>query len=368
MKKQWIFGLLLLLVAAFLVYLFAGQNVKEDENVVKIGAILPLTENAVALGNSTLRGIELAVEEYNNLAAKNNDKKVVLEVFDSKGNQTEGVNQARKLFAIGSKPKLVYSIMSGVTLAIQPITEEANVPLIAAVGTEKLLKNSNFSYRNYISPENIGIQLSGLLKDTLKIDNLGIYYSNNDFGQSVKNSVEKESKNKRIVINFTEPFDEKSLDYKTIVLKNKSFNTQCVYVAGVGKALGTLIRQIRESGYNGLIVGDPTIPFPDVVNSAGQYIQGINYLDFAFDINSRDSSTVKFVNSYRQKFNQEPQNFSVIAYDAMRAILAKAKVNNYDFVKILAAMNKEQGTFGEFVLREKEFFYTTKIKTYQILK
>ncbi|PYS66792.1 MAG: hypothetical protein DMF69_25025 [Acidobacteria bacterium] len=122
---------------------------------------------------------------------------------------------------------------------------------MSAVGTDKFLENSRYTIRNYVSATTIGQNLAPYVKDTMQAKTLLVFYSNNEYGQSVKDAVKKVGEQKGLSVS-TEPYEETSLDYKSLIAAKVSKGTECVYVAGVGKGLGTMIKQIRESGYTGI--------------------------------------------------------------------------------------------------------------------
>jgi branched-chain amino acid transport system substrate-binding protein len=349
MKRKIQLVLFIVLMMAFL--LFAGcwnRQTNTLENTIKIGVVVPLTGNAGVLGDYTLKGLQLAVDEQNEKGGLLG-KKIELDVQDSKGDPKEGVSVVKNMLAKQQKPFLVYSIMSGVTLALKPETEKNGVLLMSAVGTDKFLENSRFTIRNYVSATTIGENLAPYLKDNLKVKNLVIFYSNNEYGSSVKDAVKKFSEAGGLTVS-TEPYEETSLDYKSLIAAKVNKETESVYVVGIGKGLGTVLKQVRESGYRGKIVGDQLMTFPDVVSVAGDALQGIPYLDFAFDINSTNPSTKSFVDAFRAKFKTDPQNFSVIAYDGSKMLFSTIEGNKTidgpSLVEALNGIKDYQGMFG----------------------
>ena len=257
---------------------------------------------------------------------------------------------------------MVYSIMSSVTLAIKPETEANKTILMSAVGTDKFLQNSSYTIRNFVAATTIGQELSAYLKDSMQVHHLTVFYSNNEFGISVKDAMLKYCHEKGINVGNAETYEETSLDYKSLIAAKVNKMTECIYVAGVGKGLGTMLKQIRESGYTGKIISDPLITFPDVVNTAGDAIKGIPYLDFAFDVNSTDPTTKTFVNAFKSKFNRDPQNFTTITYDGAKMLFdAITKVGSLHNDKVIAELNSMKdynGVFGKNAVNNRNIKFT----------
>lgn len=360
MKTKIVFSAIILSSITLLI----GCNSSKNDDTIKIGVIVPLSGNDGPLGEYSRKGVELAVEEQN---AKGGllGKKIEIEIQDSESKPEKGLSIAKNMLE-ASKPFAIYTIISGVSLAIKPETEKNNTILMAAVGTDKFLEGGNFTFRNFFAATNTANQLTKFIKDSLKVKSLSLFYVDNEYGKSVRDAVTKASTEHSLSMGFSETFDAKALDYKSQITAKISQNTECIYVAGVGKSLGIMIKQIRESGYKGKIVGDPLIPFPDVYTSGGESLKGIKYLDFAFETNSTNPNTVAFVQSFKKKFNEEPKNFSVISYEGIKLLFKSVEIiQSLDASKLSAELNKTidvDGVFGKVSIVKNNFVYTFKSK------
>lgn len=354
------------LMIVALIFTGCGNNQTKTENeTIKIGVVLPLSGNAATLGDYTLKGLQLAVEEQN---AKGGllGKTIVLDIQDSKADPKEGVNVVKKMFEGKDKPFMVYSIMSGVTMALRPVTEENKAILMSAVGTDKFLENSKYTIRNYVAAKTTATEISNYLS-TNGVKNLTMFYSNNEYGNSVKEALIKRCEEKGIGL-MMEPFEESSMDNKSLIASKINKNTEYVYVVGVGKGLGTMLKQIKESGYTGKIVGDQLITFPDVVNLAGSVLNGTPYLDFAFDVNSTDEKTKAFVDAYKTKFQKDPENFSVITYEGAKLLFSVVeKTKSFDSETLITNVNEIKnypGVFGVVNVNNRNVDFSFKFKTW----
>jgi branched-chain amino acid transport system substrate-binding protein len=343
----------------------ANRKTKESETI-KIGVVIPLTGNAGILGDFTLKGLQYAVDEQNSKGGLLN-RKIELDIRDSKADPKEGVIMINKMMEEKNKPFMVYTIVSGVSQAIKPVTEANEIILMSAVGTDRFLEESKFTVRNYISAATIGKEISQFLKDTMNVSSLTILYSDNEYGKSMKDAVVKKCVEKKINV-ITEPFDENSLDYLNLIAAKISKNTECVYAVGVGTGLGIMFRQIKESGYSGKIIGDPLMAYPDVEKAAGSALKGIKYLDLAFNSKSKDATIQAFVNGFENKFKISPQNYSVITYDGVKllfSLIEKAGTINSDvLIKELNNVLDYQGVFGPVSVTDRNINYSYVFKTW----
>jgi branched-chain amino acid transport system substrate-binding protein len=127
-----------------------------------------------------------------------------------------------------------------------------------------------------------------------------------------------------------------------------------------------MFKQVRESGYMGKIIGDHLMNAPDVVSVAGNALNGNRYLDFAFETDSANPNTKAFVDAFRNKFRDDPQNFSVIAYDGTKLLfrtVENSKTTEGDkLVQSLNGIKDYQGVFGPVSVTDRNVNYTFHFK------
>lgn len=353
---------------AILIFTGCGNNqTKKQPETVKLGIVVPLSGNGAVLGTHSKQGAELAVKEINEKGGLLG-KQIVLDIQDSKSDPKEGVNIIKKMVDQAQKPFMVYSIVSGVTMAMRPETESNKIILMAAVGTDKFIPNSSYTIRNYLSATSVAKFVVPYIHDSLKFKSLSVFYANNEYSTSVKNAVEQKCSNMGISIQFAQPFDEKVPDYKSLISASIDKKTECVFIDGIGTGLGSIVKQIRESGYKGLIISTPLIKFPDVITAAGEAIKGVRYLDFAFEENSSAYNSSEFVTSYRKNYNTDPTNFAFISYEGVKLALSKMnEIKSLNSDTIISAINdvkNYEGVFGPISVYNREFEFTFTIKKF----
>ncbi|MEM4215062.1 MAG: ABC transporter substrate-binding protein [Candidatus Pacearchaeota archaeon] len=138
-----------LLLCLFLVssIFVAGCAKKEKEEVIKIGAILPLTGNVAFWGQPVQKGMEFAAKEINSKGGING-KKIELRIEDSKGDATEGVIALNKLLNI-DKVLTVSVHTTAVSNAVAPILEENKVPWIANAADPGLPLTYKYAFKTF---------------------------------------------------------------------------------------------------------------------------------------------------------------------------------------------------------------------------
>lgn len=348
-----------------LILLGACSNITQNENEVKISAILSLTGNGATLGEYAKKGLELAVDEKNATGGILG-KKIVLDISDSKSEPKEGITLAQKIFASNSKPILLYCQLSAVSLAVKPVAEQNKQLTFALSGADNLLQGTNYTFRNWLPPLEAGKALTRFMKESLNVSEYGIIYANSEFARSMKDAAVQQGNQYGLKVLFEEPYDEQTTDYKTVVLKSIKKNPKYIYVIGIGKSLGTVVKQLRENGYTGEILGDATLSLPDVKQTAGSALNGAYFVDFGFDNQSTSAKTAAFTDSFKKKFNNEPQTLSAISYDAMHLLFdAIEKEKSFDQARLIQHLNNLsnfEGVFGTVSVKNFDIIYPMSLK------
>ena len=356
-----------IIILASLVLIFSCKK-QEQKEAINIGAVLSMTGKGASVGDYAKKGLELAVEEVNN-AGGVLGKQVELYVEDSKSIGKEGVTVTQKLLLSETPPDLLYVQLSSVSLPVKPIAEKNKTIMYGLSGSEKLIENSEYTFRNWVAPWIAGKQLANKIEEKFTPKKVGIFHSNDDFGKSMNKWVSKNLNEKNINVAFSETFIESSLDYKSLILKNNPNDVDVIYVVGLGQGLGTLIKQLRELKYEGIIVGDITTPFPNVMEAAGDSAKGVYYLDFDFDLESKNSTTKNFINNFEKKFNKKPKTLSAISYDALMLYFkAVEKAGTTDDEKVKVELNKIEnfdGIFGKVYVKNYDVVYPLDFKKIQ---
>jgi branched-chain amino acid transport system substrate-binding protein len=357
MKNKIIIGIISIVVIIIIVALGVKNNSKQldDENVIKVGAVLPLTGNAAGIGENIRDGLIFFIEEVNGLT---DGVKFVLDVQDSKSDPKQANSIMKKFLSQNPKPSIIYSAISGVTLNLQPTTETEHIVLLGCVGSNELIsKDSKYTYRNFIAPNRVGEQIASYAKQVSNNKKLYILYLDNTFGISYKDAVVEEAKKKSLEIGATIPYTTERNDYKSILAKLNPDDIDCMYIAGVGENIGILVRKLREAGYTGVILGDANMNNGAAIKVAGDAMRNVKYLDFDFD--KKSDMFENFSKSYYQKFNKEPDNFALIAFEGMMTYFKASEKLGADCWNSPKKVNgfETTGLSGKVKILDFEFLY-----------
>jgi branched-chain amino acid transport system substrate-binding protein len=105
-----------------------------EDGAIRLGIVAPMSGPNSRYGSYSLRGAQLAAEEINS-AGGIGGRKIAITSGDSQGTPVEGVSATRRLIDLDKVDFIIGDVSSSVTLAMQPVAEDAGVLLLNAASS-----------------------------------------------------------------------------------------------------------------------------------------------------------------------------------------------------------------------------------------
>lgn len=349
MKKIWV-GIIVVIIAALVVVAIVTQTKKDSiSKEIRIGAILPLTGESAKYGESTKRGIDLAIDKINKKGGVNH-KEIAIIYEDDKGEPKSGVASINKLIDIDKVTCILGPIWSSVALAVAPIAEKNKVVLLSPAASAPALSNAgDYIFRNVLSDLYEASALAKFAYIELNLRKVGILYINNDFGLGHKESFKLKFESLGGKIITTESFEQDSTDFRTQLVKLNELHPDAVYLVGY-KEMGRALKQAKELGVDYHFLSFSMFEDPDILKIAGSAAEGTYYSLQTFDPQSPDEVVQKFVANYKAVYGLQPDIFAGLGYDAMNIIsiaVEKADINSEKIKEVLYTIKDFPGVTGK---------------------
>lgn len=347
MKKQHMSQFTAALIAAALVAL-AGSNVI-GADTINIGAILALTGNSATLGAGVRDGLQLAVEEINKRGGVNGSK-IELIVEDSKSDPQAGIDAFNKI-ENAQRPLLYVSHLSSIGIALAPLAEEKRVVLVGvAISAIDFTRTREWVFRYWPLGQAYMPPLMRILQD-LRVKKLGILYANDEFGKEQQQLLSKECEGAGRTV-ARESIEIKDTDYRQKITALK--DREAIYVACSGNLLLNVLRQLRETNYQGQILTPAGTAMPDLfglpeldgIYLAAPIIYNPNYLY------ARDAGQ-KFEARYKRALDL----WAAVGYDFIKlliGLLEDRQVSRQAVRDMLAGGFEYAGVFGQVRVKPRE--------------
>ncbi|GAW32444.1 ABC transporter substrate-binding protein [Carboxydocella sp. JDF658] len=337
------------------------DNSAAGGDVIKVGANFELTGGIATFGNSSVNGIKLALEEFNQ-AGGVNGKKIELITADNKSDAAEATNAMTKLVTQDKVVAVMGPVASSNVLAAEPVATQNQIPLVTPTATNPKVtvdpatnKTRDWIFRTcFIDPFQGDVAARFSFND-LKAKKAAIYVDqSSDYSKGLAEAFKSGFTKLGGEIVSEEAFVAKDTDFKATLTKIKAKNPDVIYVPAYYEEVGKIIRQARELGLTQPIVGGDGFDSPKLLEIAGK--SALTNVFFTNHYTTMDTSPVvqEFVKKYKDKYGQEPDALAALAYDAAKVLFEAIKTaGTPDPVKIkdaLAATKDFKGVTGTITL------------------
>ncbi|ATQ29812.1 branched-chain amino acid ABC transporter permease [Rhodococcus ruber Chol-4] len=291
---------------------------------IKVVSVTDQTGTTAYVGNSQLRGIELAIQEINDQEYLG-DSKIVLQKRDSASDTQTAVSQATEALTDKSVSALLGPVLSAHAVAIAPLVERAGLPTIFTQSGSEGVVIGDYTYRATAPMETYFVKALERLQQQ-GVETVSVLYNAGNVtlaGLGEKTIPEGQDKYGYRILSSTS-VQATTQDFGTTATKIAGENPDAVIVLLVGAGNSTAMSQLRQAGYTGPVVGNPAAGAGNLA-PAGAAGAGMYWAtDFSF--HQKDETSQQFVEAYRAKYNGEnPLNYAAEGYDATWMLAHAAK-------------------------------------------
>lgn len=335
---------------------FIGQECgKKEENVIKIGAILPLTGDMAKFGESFKNGIDFALEEINSKGKIRGIKaKIIYE--DDAGNGKQSVSAFRKLITRDKVQVIIGGVMSSTAMPIASIAEKNKVVIISPTATAPALSNfKHYFFRIQPSDNYEGKVIAEFLYNDLRKEEIVVFYVNNDWGKGLAEVFEDTFSKLGGKISISENYKLGDTDFRTQLTKIKKIGPEYLYLLGYLKELSIILRQMGELGVKSRILSAYSFNDPNLLKVSSEIAENAIFTMPSYDPQSKGLLVEKFASTYEASFNQEPDMFSAHSYDCMKIIgyvLQNGAFTGREISAALHNLNNYHGVTGRITFDE----------------
>jgi branched-chain amino acid transport system substrate-binding protein len=317
------------------------------QGTLKIGVQVPTTGSEATYGRDMANAVVIAQDEINK-AGGVLGKKLTMVIGDSACDPQQAVNAASKLVSQGVVG-VVGGYCSGATLPTLKIYGDAKVPFVITASNSTKLIPANPG--NAFMINSTGDQQATKATEFLAskgVKTLAIVNEGDAYSQDLANLTRDDwTKAGHKVVAF-ETANKGEQDYSAIVTAIRAANPDAVFWTAYYADGALLIRQLRQSGYRGVIaVGDGSNS-TKLFDIAGRAAEGV--YAFSNPIAQFLPAAKAFIKTYKAKFGNAPGPYAPLTYDGMRllawAITKAGTTQPAAVIKALASAHNEEWLAG----------------------
>lgn len=348
----WRLGGALLVTTA----LVAGHAATAE--TIKLGVLAPISGPGAQIGESGQVGVEFAVKRINEEGGIDG-RQIELIVGDTQANPTAGVSEAKRLIEQGSVDLVVGPTYSQVSLAVQPMLIDAEIPSINVSGTELLTPEAApHSFSMLVNARSQAQAIVGYAADTLNARSVAILSDSGAQAKTAVAAMQEELAARGITVTATQEYQYGAPDMTPQLLDLRSGEADALLLfTSTGDDTGNVLKGLQEIGWEVPVSGSYGVALSaPAINIAGaeafENVAGINYAAWTYcpgeNLSAEITKFIEGVKAFRpDAADRLPHNYVSLWYDGV--YLLKAAVEGTggktDGPTVAAWIEENSGSF-----------------------
>lgn len=290
---------------------------KEEENLIKIAVVGPMTGDQSKQGNDLKNGVELAVAEWNEKGGVLG-KRIKLFVEDDQHDPKQAVAVANKLVNSGIGG-VIGHWNSSATIPASDVYNRASIPMITPASTNPQVTDRGLPnvFRICGRDDQQGKVAAEFALKALKVRKVAILHDKTTYGQGLADEFKKALGDQALVV-YYDGITQGDKDYRAILTSIKIKLPDLFFFGGIYPEGGLLAKQAKEAGITAPMLSGDGVIDPVFIEIAGPAANG-TYLTFTPDTTKLPAAKDALAR-YRKRYG-EPGPYSFYAYDAANVLL-----------------------------------------------
>jgi branched-chain amino acid transport system substrate-binding protein len=304
------------------VVLSACSSSSSGGDKIKIGGGFALTGDESALDLPAANGAKLAVKEIN-AAGGVLGKQIDFIVHDSQYKMDVTAQTAKQFVEQDKVQAMVGYTDTDSVLASGPTFQAAGIPFITVGATSPKIPTQVGDMMflacfgdNVQAAAGAEYALKNFGKTAYLLSDKGVEYTTLLGGYFKSRFVEAGG-----TIALEDTYDDKATDFSAQIAKIKALSPQpdFFYVAAMPYNVGPVVKQMRDAGITGPIIGGDGWDTPDLISVAGAAANNTFFSTHALmDATGGTDGIKKFIAAYNKEYSHDPENaFAALGYDTV---------------------------------------------------
>ena len=326
-----------------------GEKPAKPTGTFKVGAVFSVTGRTSFLGDPEKKTAEMIAEQINE-AGGINGKKLELIIYDTEGDATKANLAVKKLITKDKVSVVIGPSLSGTSLAVLPLAEEYETPLISCAASYKIVHNEKTGkpYKwVFKTPQTDTMAVDAIYRrlKSYGMTKIAIMSVTSGFGASGRGELIRLAPKYGIDIVADEKYGPKDTDMTAQLTKIKGIAPQAIVNWSVGPTQVVVLRNVRDLGMT-------SIPFYQShgfgsrknIELAAGAAEGVfcplgacNIAELLPNNHPQKKVTMKYHKDYMAKYNEPLSSFGGHAWDALYMVKQalssvgddKAKIRDY---------------------------------------
>lgn len=337
----------------------APQGAAAPGDKIWFGHVASLTGSEATFGDSTDKGVRLAVEELN-ASGGVRGKQLDVKTYDNQGKPEESAIAADRLIVQDRVAVLLGEVASTRSLAMAPKADAYKVPMISPASTNpKVTKEGDrtrpFVFRVCFIDPFQGTVMAKFAKEK-GIERVAVLREvTSDYSVGLADFFLSKFKELGGTIVDDQSYKDTDQDFKAQLTAIKAKRPDAIYIPGYYTHVALIARQARELGIKVPLMGGDGWDSSKLFEIGGAAVEG-SFFSNHYSPEDPSPRIQEFVKRYKERYGAVPDSFAASGYDAARVAadaVGRAKDLSGDAIReALAATKGFPGVTGTITLDE----------------
>ncbi len=304
------------------------EAASESGETYKIGMYQVMSGANAIYGEEALNALNMAVEKMNAEGGLNGVPVEVV-VYDDQGSPEEAVKAVTKLIDVDQVDACISSCISSCILATAGALNDAEI-ITFGTGLSPTYMEQGWEYvfracvnSDYTAPQTVD------LAKKLDIQTVAIFRGQDESAIATADTFSEECEAQGIQVVTEEAYNDGDSDFSGQITKIMNSGADAVFMSTVGATYGMFIKQLRQYGFEGIILNKEALPTDavEVAADAADYVAfAAPYLTYASLDECDDESIRSFLEEYQEEFGALPATDCAFrVYDSLLVLWEGAK-------------------------------------------
>jgi branched-chain amino acid transport system substrate-binding protein len=344
----------------------------EEKRPYKIGSVLSYTGPGAYLGDRMKTTVEMMVESLNKKGGINGTP-IQLIVYDAASEVTKAVAAANRLISQDGVDIISGAgNMSGLALALKPIANRSQIPLISNEGARAIVEpveESQWVFKSHLTDKEIIGRAIDYWKSK-KITKVAMLSDTTGFGKSARDELRLQEPNSGIKVVAWEEFDMTATDLTPQLTRIRSAEPEVILFWTVAASGVVIMKNARQMGMKQIIMSGFGYVVPRFMTMAGEAAEGCVLVSLRYPVGLQlpDADPCKKVileydAEHKAKYGFDSDVYGSEAHDGMlMAFEAFKMAKSFDKSKLRDALENLNfiGTNGIYKFSPKRHYGLTK--------
>jgi branched-chain amino acid transport system substrate-binding protein len=324
-----------------------ANSPSSSQTSIPIGIAIAQTSNVALLGQEEVTGAKIA-ETYFNKQGGINGTPIKLIFQDTAGDEQGAINAFNSLISQDKVVGIVGPTLSQQAFSADPIAERAGVPVIAPSNTAKGIPQIGKYISRVSAPVAVVAPnaIDAALKINPQIKKVAVFFAQNDaFSKSETGTFQETVKQKGLELATVQTFQTTDTDFQSQVTNAINIKPDLIIISGLSADGGNLVKQLRELGYKGLIIGGNGLNTSNILPVCKALCDGI-IIAQAYSPELKNEVNTAFRQLYTEQNKKEPPQFTAQTFtgvqvfvEALRTLDKTTKLNTIALPQLRTQLN-----------------------------